>query len=134
VQSLHETYRFAKLKSWAATTDTCTFKVSKDEDRHKLQKEVVVYSTEMVSSTCVRIGGFKCNIKEDDRQQSLCLLGRTIDAYDVCCCGLHWQAEDICKLLKDYALWLAAKRKKEKAAKKKAAERAAAEAAEGGGD
>ena len=42
------------------------------------------------------------------------------------------QAEDICKLLKDYALWLAAKRKKEKAAKKKAAERAAAEAAEGG--
>ena len=29
------------------------------------------------------------------------------------------QAEDICKLLKDYALWLAAKRKTEKAAKKK---------------
>ena len=50
VQSLHETYRFAKLKSWAATTDTCTFKVSKDEGKHKLQKEVVVYSTEMVST------------------------------------------------------------------------------------
>jgi len=47
----------------------------------------------------------------------------------VCCCC---QAEDICKLLKDYALWLAAKRKKEKAAKKEAAERAAAEGAEGG--
>jgi len=35
-------------------------------------------------------------------------------------------AEDICKLLKDYALWLAAKRKKEKAAKKKAQAEAAA--------
>eukprot|EP01052_Picozoa_sp_SAG31_P064897 SAG31_NODE_23738_length_497_cov_1.040201_2_plen_46_part_00 len=30
------------------------------------------------------------------------------------------QAEDVCKLLKDYALWLAAKRKKEKEAKKRA--------------
>ena len=48
-QSLHETYRFAKLKSWAATTDACTFKVSKDEGKHKLTKEQVVYSTDMVS-------------------------------------------------------------------------------------
>ena len=46
---MHETYRFAKLKSWAATTDSCTFKVSKDEGKHKLTKEQVVYSTDMVS-------------------------------------------------------------------------------------
>merc|ERR1712072_1637816 len=84
-KSQHEIYRFAKLKSWAATADACTFKVSKDGDKHKVTKDQVVFSTEM--------------------------------------------AEDICKLLKDYALWLAAKRKKEKAAKKKAAERAAAEEA-----
>ena len=45
---MHESYRFAKLKSWAATTDACTFKVSKDEGKHKLAKEVVVYTTEMV--------------------------------------------------------------------------------------
>jgi hypothetical protein len=89
-KSLHETYRFAKLKSWAATSEACTFKVSKDEGKHKLAKEQVVYTTDM--------------------------------------------AEDICKLLKDYALWLAAKRKKEKAAKKKAAERAAAEEEAAGGD
>jgi len=31
------------------------------------------------------------------------------------------QGEDVCKHLKDYALWLAAKRKKEKEAKKRAA-------------
>ena len=30
-QTNHETYRFAKLKSWAATSEAVTFKVSKDE-------------------------------------------------------------------------------------------------------
>ena len=55
-QSLHETYRFAKLKSWAATTDKCTFKVSKDPDKHKLQKEQVEYSTEMVRVAASRLG------------------------------------------------------------------------------
>ena len=55
VQSLHESYRFAKLKSWAATTGACTFKVSKDEGKHKLQKEQVVYDTEMVSRSVSRL-------------------------------------------------------------------------------
>ena len=54
VQSLHETYRFAKLKSWAATTEACTFKVSPDEGKHQLQKEQVVYTTEMVSCSVSR--------------------------------------------------------------------------------
>ena len=44
----------------------------------------------------------------------------------------HLQAEDVCKLLKDYALWLAKKRKMEKKAKENA--KKAAEEAEGGGD
>jgi len=84
-----ETYRFAKLKSWAATPDKCTFKVSKDEGKHTLTKEAVDFGTDM--------------------------------------------AEDVCKLLKDYALWLAARRKKEKEAKKRAAAKAAKEA-EAAGD
>jgi hypothetical protein len=50
-QSCHETYRFAKLKSWAATSSECTFKVSKDEGKHTLKKEAVVFSTEMVIDT-----------------------------------------------------------------------------------
>lgn len=83
-KSCHETYRFAKLKSWAATPKNVTFKVSKDEGKHKLTKEQVSFDTEM--------------------------------------------ADDICKLLKDYALWLAAKRKKEKLAKKRADAAAAEEA------
>eukprot|EP01047_Picozoa_sp_COSAG01_P016406 COSAG01_NODE_840_length_13184_cov_18.465724_5_plen_1561_part_00 len=73
-KSVYETYRFAKLKSWAASPANVTFKVSKDDKNHKLSGESVAFNTE---------------------------------------CG-----EDICKLLKDYALWLAAKRKREKAAKK----------------
>ena len=74
-KSTYETYRFAKLKSWAANETQVTFKVSKDEKHHKLKSEAVAFNTD---------------------------------------CG-----EDVCKLLKDYALWLAAKRKKEKAEKKK---------------
>jgi hypothetical protein len=50
-QSQHEIYRFAKLKSWAATADACTFKVSKDGDKHKVTKDQVVFSTEMVPCT-----------------------------------------------------------------------------------
>ena len=44
-----ETYRFAKFKSWAATPDKCTFKVSKDEGKHTLTKEAVEFGTDMVS-------------------------------------------------------------------------------------
>ena len=74
-KSCYETYRFAKLKSWAASASQVTFKVSKDDKNHKLQQEAVSFSL-------------------DD-------------------------GEDVCKLLKDYALWKAAKRRKEKAAAKK---------------
>lgn len=77
-KSVYETYRFAKLKSWAASPQQVTFKVSKDDKCHKLKSEAVAFTSE---------------------------------------CG-----EDVCKLLKDYALWLAAKRKREKAAKKAKAE------------
>ena len=85
-KSCYETYRFAKLKSWAASPTQVTFKVSKDDKNHKLQQEAVSFQL-------------------DD-------------------------GEDVCKLLKDYALWLAAKRKrekKEKARKKKEAEAAGEE-------
>ena len=36
-KSCYETYRFAKLKSWAASPTQVTFKVSKDDKNHKLQ-------------------------------------------------------------------------------------------------
>merc|ERR1712166_705544 len=35
-KSVYETYRFAKLKSWAASPQQVTFKVSKDDKCHKL--------------------------------------------------------------------------------------------------
>jgi hypothetical protein len=117
-----ETFRFAKLKSWAAAAEAVTFKVSKDGDKHTLKGDnpSVTFQTEMVFARR--------------------------DSYGLCCCtepsnsvGLksllqpHLQAEDVCKLLKDYALWLAKKRKMEKKAKEKAKAKAEAEAA-GGGD
>ena len=82
-KSCYETYRFAKLKSWAASSTQVTFKVSKDDKNHKLQQEAVSFQL-------------------DD-------------------------GEDVCKLLKDYALWLSAMRKREKARKKKEAEAAGEE-------
>ena len=80
-KSLYETYRFAKLKSWAASATQVTFKVSKDDKNHKLTQEAVSFLLD--------------------------------------------EGEDVCKLLKDYALWLAAKRKREKKEKKRKADAAA---------
>ena len=80
-KSLYETYRFAKLKSWAASATQVTFKVSKDDKNHKLAQEAVSFLLD--------------------------------------------EGEDVCKLLKDYALWLAAKRKREKKEKKRKADAAA---------
>ena len=86
-KSLYETYRFAKLKSWAASPTQVTFKVSKDDKNHKLTNEAVSFMLD--------------------------------------------EGEDVCKLLKDYALWLAAKRKREKKEKKR---KEAEEAKAAGGD
>ena len=80
-KSLYETYRFAKLKSWAASATQVTFKVSKDDKNHKLTQEAVSFLLD--------------------------------------------EGEDVCKLLKDYALWLAAKRKREKKEKQRKADAAA---------
>lgn len=45
-----ETFRFAKLKSWAAAAEAVTFKVSKDGDKHTLKGDnpSVTFQTEMV--------------------------------------------------------------------------------------
>jgi len=88
-KSTLQSYRFAKLKSWAASAKDVTFKLSKDEGKHTVEEKngviQCVYSTEM--------------------------------------------GEDICKLLKDYALYLAKKRKRQKAEKARAKKAKAAKAA-----